>query len=351
LPEGVRGKRAVEWALVDEAPPKAAFAATVKRRLEVLVARSTRRSFDPVVLAPLLPKRSAAGAEYRYVSLVVDEKARTGALTVRAPDRDEPETPADLCRAGCEAWAIRAFRELDDAILDLRFNHPRIGLVALKTSGDARRVLAVDAMLSANADDGLVREVTLLMRRVLKRLDVTAKSLFALLEPGSAFAGSLLELALASDRAYMKDSEDAPVTIALSPLNAGSLRMANGLTRLESRFLREPERALHALEVGGPIDTKAALSLGLVTFAPDDLDWDDEVRVAFEERVSLSPDALTGMEASLRFAGPETLETKIFGRLSAWQNWIFQRPNAVGERGALTLYGRPERPQFDWRRT
>ncbi len=351
LAEGVRGKRALEWAIVDEAPAKGAFDACVKRRLDAMVARSTRRPFERVLLAPLSPKRSAASVEYRHVSLALDAKARTAALTVRAPDGEQPGTPAELASAGCEAWAIRAFRELDDALLDLRFNHPTIGVVALKTSGEASRVLAVDAMLAAHRDDGLVCEVTLLMRRVLKRLDMTAKSFFAWIDPGSAFAGSLLELALASDRAYMKDSEEAPVTIALSPLNAGPLPMANGLTRLESRFLREPERVRRALAVDGPIDAKAALSLGLVTFAPDDLDWDDEVRVAFEERASLSPDALTGLEASVRFAGPETLETKIFGRLSAWQNWIFQRPNAVGERGALTLYGRPERPEFDWRRT
>jgi benzoyl-CoA-dihydrodiol lyase len=351
LAEGVRGKRAVEWAVVDEAPSKAGFDAAVKRRLDAMVARSTRRPFEPVLLAPLSPARSAGGASYRFVSMDLDDTARTATLTVRAPDGDEPTTPAELARRGCDAWAIRAFRELDDALLDLRFNHPRIGVVALKTTGDAGQVLAVDAMLSAHEGDGLVREVTLLMRRVLKRLDLTAKSLFALIEPGSAFAGCLLELALASDRAYMKDSEDEPVTIALSPLNGGSLPMANGLTRLESRFLREPERAVRALATAGPIDARGARSQGLVTFTPDDLDWDDEVRVAFEERASLSPDALTGMEASLRFAGPETLETKIFGRLSAWQNWIFQRPNAVGERGALTLYGRPERPEFDWRRT
>jgi benzoyl-CoA-dihydrodiol lyase len=351
LAEGVRGKRALEWAIVDDAPPKAGFEGAVKRRLETMVARSTRRTFEPVLLAPLAPKRSAAGTLYRYVSLALDEKARTAALTVRAPDGDEPKTPAELARAGSDAWVIRAFREIDDALLDLRFNHPRVGVVALKTTGEASRVLAVDAMLSANGDDGLVREATLLMRRVLKRLDMTAKSLFALIEPGSAFAGSLLELALACDRSYMKDSEEDAVAIALSPLNAGPLPMANGLTRLASRFLREPERIRRAFEAGPPIDAKAALALGLVTLIPDDLDWDDEVRVAFEERASLSPDALTGMEASLRFAGPETLETKIFGRLSAWQNWIFQRPNAVGERGALTLYGRPERPEFDWRRT
>ncbi|MGH7298339.1 MAG: 2,3-epoxybenzoyl-CoA dihydrolase, partial [Polyangiaceae bacterium] len=198
---------------------------------------------------------------------------------------------------------------------------------------------------------GLVREVTLLVRRVLKRLDMTAKSLFALVEPGSCFAGSLLEIALASDRVYMLDHPDEKVELRTSAMNAGALPMGNGLTRLQSRFLREPERVARVLEHTGPFDTKAAVAAGLVTFAPDDIDWEDEIRIAFEERSSLSPDAMTGMEASLRFGGPETMETKIFGRLTAWQNWIFQRPNAVGPRGALTLYGKPERPEFDFKRT
>ncbi len=352
LAEGVRGKRAVEWGLVDEAPSKSQFAAAVKRRAEAMAARSKRRPQKAINLAPLEVKRSAAGAEYRYVSLALDAKARTATLTVRAPEGKEPASAAELAEAGCNAWCIRAFRELDDALLDLRFNHPTIGVIALKTTGDAAKVLAVDAMLAAvSKDDGLAREAALLMRRVLKRLDVTAKSFFALVEPGSCFAGSLLELALAADRVYMKDSDEEAVTVAFSPMNAGPLPMGNGLSRLQSRFLKEPERVGRALETQGPIDTKKAVALGLVTFAPDDLDWDDEVRIAFEERASLSPDAMTGMEASLRFGGPETLETKIFGRLSAWQNWIFQRPNAVGERGALTLYGQPERPEFDWRRT
>jgi benzoyl-CoA-dihydrodiol lyase len=206
-------------------------------------------------------------------------------------------------------------------------------------------------MLASGEDDGLVCEVVLLMRRVLKRMDVTAKSFFALVEPGSSFVGSLLELALAADRIYMKDSEREPVAVALSPLNAGSLPMGNGMSRLQSRFLGHPEHVARALERRGAMGTKEALALGLVTFAPDDLDWDDEVRIALEERASLSPDAMTGMEANLRFGGPETLETKIFGRLSAWQNWIFVRPNAVGQKGALTLYGQPDRPEFDWRRT
>jgi benzoyl-CoA-dihydrodiol lyase len=244
---------------------------------------------------------------------------------------------------------LRAFRELDDALLDLRFNHPKIGVIALRTEGDAERVLAVDAMLVAHEEDGLVREVILHMKRVLKRLDQTARSMFALAQEGSCFAGSLLELALSADRFYMLDKDG--VSVRTSAMNAGPLPMANGLTRLESRFLREPDRTGRLLETAGPLATPDAVKAGLVTLAPDDIDWDDEVRIALEERASLSPDAMTGMEASLRFCGPETMETKIFGRLSSWQNWIFQRPNAVGEKGALTMYGRPERPEFDWTRT
>jgi len=347
--EGVRGKRAVEWYLVDEAPAKAKFDEAVKSRVDAMVARATRKPHPPVKLTPLDPKRTATGTEYQFVSVALDAAAHKATITVRAPSGAEPETPADLAKAGANAWAIRAWRELDDAILDLRFNHLDIGVLALETSGDAARVLAVDAMLAKYKDDGLVHEVTLHMKRVLKRLDMSAKSLFALVHPGSAFAGSLLEIALAADRIYMLD--DPKSALFTSPMNAGPLPMGNGLSRLQSRFLREPERVGRVLESTGAIDAKQALSLGLATFAPDDLDWDDEVRIAFEERASMSPDALTGMEASLRFGGPETLETKIFGRLTAWQNWIFQRPNAVGARGALTLYGKPERPEFDFRRT
>ena len=300
-------------------------------------------------MTPLEVKRTAAGSEYRYVSLALDGKTRVATLTLRAPDGVQPTTPDELAKAGADAWLVRAFRELDDALLDLRFNQPDIGTVALKTRGDATAVLAADAMLAKYKDEGLVHEVTLLVKRVLKRLDVTAKSFFAIVEPESCFAGTLLELALASDRVYMKDEDG--VTVQVSAMNGGAYPMGNGLSRLQSRFLGAPERAGRALETAGAIGTEAATKLGLVTFAPDDIDWDDEIRIGFEERASMSPDAMTGMEASLRFGGPETMETKIFGRLSAWQNWIFQRPNAVGERGALTLYGKPERPEFDWRRT
>jgi benzoyl-CoA-dihydrodiol lyase len=363
--EGVRGKRALEWGLVEEAPGKKDFDAAVKRRLEALVARSARRPMKPMSLGPLDAKRTAAGAEYRYVSLTVDPSGRTASLTVRAPTSPEPQTPEELAEMGAGAWAIRVWRELDDVLLDLRFNHPKVGVVALKTSGDGRRVLAVDRMIAGGdgaspaqpapgphpSHSGLVREVTLLMRRVLKRLDNTAKSFFALVEPESCFAGSLLEIALAADRIYMLDHPDQKNEIELSPMNAGRLAMSNGLSRLQGRFLREPAHVARVLAQPGPFDAKAALAAGLVTLAPDDIDWEEELRIAFEERASLSPDALTGMEANLRGCGPETMETKIFGRLSAWQNWIFQRSNAVGPRGALSLYGKPERPELDFTRT
>ncbi|MBX3225209.1 MAG: 2,3-epoxybenzoyl-CoA dihydrolase [Labilithrix sp.] len=356
IAEGVRGKRSVEWGLVDEAPPKAKLDEVTKRRVDMLVGRSKRKAFPAVKLPPLEAKRSAEPSgdkltiEYQYVTLELSPKLRTARLTVKAPSTKQPETPEELAKAGAAAWAIQAFRELDGALLELRFNQPLIGVVSVETAGDPEAVLAVDAMLAKHQGDGLVREVTLLMKRALKRMDLTAKSFFALVTPGSCFVGSLLELGLAADRVYMKDSDEDDVSVATSPMNAGLLPMANGLSRLQTRFLKEPERVSRVLEQGA-LGTRDAVQAGLVTFAPDDLDWDDEIRIAFEERAAMSPDAMTGMEASLRFAGPETMETKIFGRLSAWQNWIFQRPNAVGERGALTLYGKPERPEFNWQRT
>jgi benzoyl-CoA-dihydrodiol lyase len=248
---------------------------------------------------------------------------------------------------GADLWALCAFRELDDALLDLRFNYPELGLVVVETRGELSSILAADQALWESREDWFVSEVLGVMKRALKRLDLTARSLFAIASRDSCFAGSLFELALASDRSYMLDAEDGP-RVAVSPLSLGALPMSNGLSRLETRFWghRPP-----ALTSGEPLAAEAALRHGLVTFTPDEIDWEDEVRLAIEERASLSPDALTGMEASLRFAGPETMETKIFGRLSAWQNWIFQRPNAVGPEGALTLYGKPTRPRFDWKRT
>ncbi len=349
MAEGVRSRRALEWGLVDEAPSRREFEASVQRRLEAMIARSPRRPAKPFALEPL--------GSYRFVSLATDAKARVATLTVSAPPGTEPATADELARAGSDAWVVRAWRELDDALLDLRFNHPAIGVIVLKTSGDPSAVLGADAMLGRHRNDGLVHEVTLSMKRVLKRLDNTAKTLFALIEPGSCFAGSLAELALAADRSYMLDVEELAglehreTSLRLSAMNGGPLPMANGLTRLASRFQGRGDHVGRLLEHGAPFDAKAALDAGLVTFAPDAIDWEDEVRIAIEERASLSPDALTGLEASLRFGGPETMETKIFGRLSSWQNWIFQRPNAVGPRGALALYGKAERPEFDFNRT
>jgi benzoyl-CoA-dihydrodiol lyase len=233
----------------------------------------------------------------------------------------------------------------------LRFNEPEIGLILLKSEGDLRRVCEIDAALARFSSDWLVNEILLMIKRTLKRLDWTARTIFALIEPGSCFAGSMLELALAADRSYMLDSNGGDVRIAVTPLNQGCFPMSNGLSRLQSRFLGEPQRAAEALSRSEPLSACDAEEAGLVTFAIDEIDYEDDVRVAIEERASLSPDALTGMEANLRFAGPETMETKIFGRLSAWQNWIFTRSNATGKHGALTLYGKPERPAFDWRRT
>ena len=345
--EGVRGKRAVQWGLVDEAPPRAKFDEAVVRRMKGLVARSKRKAGAKMILGPLAPKRDEATITYTYVTLELDRPARKARLVVHAPTGKEPQTPAELAAKGDSAWLVRMARELDDALLELRFNEPEIGVVSLETRGSAEAVLEAEKVLFA--DDGLVTEVRLLVKRVLKRLDMTAKSFFCLVEPGSCFAGLFLELLLASDRVFMKDVDD--VAVQVSPAQTGIFPMGNGLSRLESRFLGNPSQVGKLLEKKGPMDTREALEEGLVTFAPDDLDWDDEVRIAFEERAAMSPDAMTGMEQNLRFGGPETMETKIFARLSAWQNWIFQRPNAVGEKGALTLYGKPERPEFDFKRT
>jgi len=285
------------------------------------------------------------------VTGAIDRAKRTCALTVMAPDSAQPSTPEEFLAAGDQGWAIRAFRELDDCLLRLRLNEPEIGTVIVRAVGDPKAVLAVDEALAAHKGHWLVREIIGLIRRTLKRVDLTSRSFFALIEPGNAFAGTLFELALAADRAFMIDHPDEENTVQLSAMNGGAYPMSNGLSRLETRFLGEPASVRAALEHEGPFDPQQALEAGLVFDAPDDIDWDDEVRMAIEARTAFSPDALTGMEANLRFAGPETMETKIFGRLTAWQNWIFQRPNAVGERGALMTYGREGRPSFDWKRT
>jgi len=347
LGEGVKGKRAVQWRLVDETVPLSKFPARIAERAKALAAQSPEKQGPGVALAPLEGKYTEAGVEHRYVTLAIDSGERVARLTMRGPEGDEPATAAAMRERGSDLWALRAFRELDDALLELRFNRPEIGVVVLQTRGEAARVLAVDAALEEGKDDWFVNEVRQHMKRVLKRLDLTARTFLAVIDKDSCFAGSLMELGLAADRSYMLAANDGP-KVALSAMNMGPLPMSNGLTRLATRFLGG---GVDGLEVGREYDADEALAAGLVTFAPDEIDWEDEVRLALEERASISPDALTGMEANLRFAGPETMETKIFGRLSAWQNWIFQRPNAVGEKGALTLYGRPERARFSWTRT
>jgi benzoyl-CoA-dihydrodiol lyase len=352
--EGVRGQRAVEWRLIDELVPRSRFEARVAERAAALAAESDRpRDAKGVELPPLERRDAADGVEYRHVSLAIDRTKRVATLTVRAPAGTEPADPDGFLRAGASAWAIGAWRELDDAVLHLRLNEPEIGLVLLRTKGEGKAVVAVDRAVVQHRDHWLLREVLLLQKRVMKRIDLTARTFYALIEPGSAFAGSLFELALAADRSYMlATSEGAPPVIELSALNGGLLPMSSGLSRLQARFLGDEARVGVLLGRAGPFGPEEALAAGLVTFAPDDIDWDDEVRLAVEERAAMSPDALTGMEASLRFAGPETMETKIFGRLSAWQNWIFTRPNSTGEKGALTVYGKAgQRPEFDWRRT
>jgi benzoyl-CoA-dihydrodiol lyase len=349
--EGVRGARAVAWKLVDESAPRSRFTTRVAERAAALAQRSDRPATGPgIALGRLARKDTDDGVAYRHVSLVIDRDRRIGTLVVRAPDAPQPADPGELLRAGADAWAIAAWRELDDALLHLRVNEPDVGLVLLRTAGDPEAVLAVDRTLAEHREHWLVREIVLLQKRVLKRLDLTARTFYALIEPGAAFAGSLFELALAADRSYML--ADARTTVALSPMNAGPLPTSAGLSRLAARFLGDAEHVRALLAHTGTFNASEALAAGLVTFAPDDIDWPEETRLAIEERAAMSPDALTGMEASLRFPGPETLETKIFGRLSAWQNWIFTRPNATGEKGALTLYGKAgQRPAFDWKRT
>jgi benzoyl-CoA-dihydrodiol lyase len=351
--EGIRGKRAVEWRLVDQIIPKSKFTQVVADRAKALAAGSDRPTDGKgMELKSVEPKVTAGGVEYKYVSVKLNTWLRVAELTVRGPGEAAPKEAAALSAMGCDAWGVRAFRELDDALLRLRINYLEIGTVVLKTVGDGQKVLGWDRFLADNAKHWLVREVLHLQKRVLKRLDVTAKTLYAFIEPGACFAGTLAEIALAADRTYMLDDADKPASIELGALSAGALPMPNGLSRLQTRMLGTPEKTKEILGHKGAFSAQEALAAGLVTFAPDSLDWDDEVRVALEERASLSPDALTGMEANLRFAGPETLETKIFGRLTAWQNWIFQRPNAVGEKGALSLYGQAGvRPTFDMRRT
>ncbi len=346
--EGIRGKRAVQWKLVDAIVPRSKWKDAVREHATKLAGPPPAAPAPVGIrLAPLGQVVEAGRVRYRHVELSVDSKARTATLTVTGPSDAPPKDVAAARALGSDLWHLRAFRELDDALLRLRFNHEDIGLVLVRTRGDADKVLAHDAFLCAHDDDRFLREVRLKVARVLRRLDLTAKSLFAIMEPESCFSGSLLELALASDRRYMLDDANRPVHVRASALSGGALPMSNGLSRLAALGIEEELDGLRSRALT-PTEADEA---GLVTVLADDIDFDDTLRMAIEERASLSPDALTGMEASYRFIGAESMETKIFGRLSAWQNWIFTRPNATGESGALSLYGKPERPSFDWRRT
>jgi benzoyl-CoA-dihydrodiol lyase len=355
--EGIKGARAVEWGLVDEVAPRSKLDEVVKRRAAELAARTDRPAgARGITLTPL--ERSIDGDRIRYANVACDiDRARGLAeITVSGPSAAPPADAAGVRQAGAAFWPLALARELDDLILYLRANEDEIGLWVWKTSGRGDLVEAYDRLLAAQRDDWLVREIRLYLKRTFKRVEVSSRSVFALIEPGSCFTGTLLELVLAADRSYMLDGTRPgetrpPATIRLTELNFGAYPMINGLTRLASRFLAEPGRTdkLRA-RIGEEMDAAAAAEAGLVTFTPDDIDWDDEVRIAIEERAAFSPDALTGMEASIRFGGPETLESKIFGRLSAWQNWIFQRGNAVGPKGALEVYGTGRRSEFDRRR-
>jgi benzoyl-CoA-dihydrodiol lyase len=352
LVEGVKGKRAVEWKLVDAVYPTSQFKAAVQKRARARAEQSDRPAdASGITLNALNPTVTASSLTYSAVSLTFNRDKRTAELTVQAPSGPQPTTLEEIVKAGDQFWALRAFRELDDALLRLRVNEPEIGTVVIRTEGDRDAVLAIDRTLVEHQSHWLVREIVHFMKRTLKRMDLTARSFFAFIEPGSAFAGSLFELALAADRSYMFHDDNEENVIALSPMNAGPLVMSNGLTRLQTRFLDDAATVEDVLAHDGPFNAADAAQAGLVTFAPDEIDWDDEVRLAVEARAAFSPDALTGLEANLRFAGPETMETKIFGRLTAWQNWIFQRPNAVGDKGALNVYGQQGRPEFDWKRT
>ena len=347
--EGIKGKRAVEWNLVDGIAPLSKWNETVKEWARKLADSVPQRAQKGVELDDVVATVKGDTRSLTFVESKFDRAQRLVELTLTVPDAHAKSADEALAQ-GARWWALRAFRELDDALCTLRFNEPDIALVLLRVKGSAATLLATDALLAAGGN-WFVTEVRHFVKRVLKRLDNTAKSLYAIADEGTTFVGTGLELALACDRIYVLDDPDRPVTMGVSAVHRGLFPMANGISRLATRFLGNPARAEGVLAAGTGFDAATAQELGLATFAPDAIDWDDELRLAIEERASFSPDAMTGMEANLRFAGPETMETKIFGRLSAWQNWIFQRPNAVGERGALTCYGTPNRPEFDVSRT
>jgi benzoyl-CoA-dihydrodiol lyase len=360
--EGIKGKRAVEWRLVDEVVPGSKLEEAVAQRAKDFAAKSSRAAganggaLKGIALGPLKRERSADGVEYGAVSVEFQRGARLATITLRGPDAPPPASADAMVEQGAGFWPLQLARELDDAILDIRANEFDIAVVLFKSSGDPAQVLAYDQFLDANKEHWLAREIRSLWKRTLKRVDLTSRSLVALVEPGSCFAGTLAELVFASDRSYMLIGKLAgdnkpPATLALAQVNFGVFPMCNGLSRLASRFLADPADVDKAkAAIGKMLDAESAQDLGLVTFALDDIDWEDEIRVFLEERASFSADGLTGLEANLRFGGPETMESKIFARLTAWQNWIFQRPNAVGEEGALKRYGTGQKPTFDTRR-
>ena len=358
--EGVGGSKAVRWRLVDETVPRPRWEEVLSERARSAAHTATRLSGGAgVELTPLGKNRTGAEIGYAHVAALLDRDRGIAEITVSGPLADAPASMAEVRELGDSFWPLAVSRELDDLILDLRTNEPELGTWVLRTRGDCGRLLAYDELLLAQAGtDWLANEITLYLKRTLKRLDVTSRSLIALIEPGSCFAGSLLELALAADRSFMLagvfedlDTDAEPAAITVGGMNLGPLPMGNGLTRLQTRFFGDPEGLAEVEKrADEPLAATGAEELGLVTFAPDDIDWDDEVRIAVEERASFSPDALTGLEANYRFAGPETMETKIFGRLTAWQNWIFYRPNASGPDGALRAYGTGKRADFDRKR-
>ena len=353
--EGVRGQKAKDWRLVDGLAKPAEFAARVRERALALAGQSDRpEAAQGVQLTPLQCTRSADALHYSTLKIEIDRAKRSAVWTIQAPRGAQPSTTAEIEAQGAQWFPLRMARELEDAILHMRTNELDIGIWLIKTAGDSAAVLAMDEVLQAQAGHWLVRETTGLLRRTFSRLDVSSRSLFALIEPGSCFAGSYLEFALACDRSYqlmLPDDAARTPRITVGERNFGTYPMATGQSRLQRRFYEEagPLEAVRAA-TGQALDADAAFALGLVTAAPDDIDWDDEVRIAIEERVSMSPDAMTGLEANLRFNGKENMHTRVFGRLTAWQNWIFQRPNAVGDKGALKVYGKGERAAFDWNR-
>jgi benzoyl-CoA-dihydrodiol lyase len=357
IEEGIKGKRAVAWRLVDEIAPNSRLEERIAGRAREFAAASSRNGDGAgIALTSLARAFSADGIRYGFVSVDIDRSARIATISIQAPDQVPPADIDGMIAQGAAFWPLQVARELDDAILHLRINELDIAMLVFKSHGEGAHVLSADAFLEANKSHWLVNEIRQYWKRVLKRIDVTSRTLVTLVEPGSCFAGTLAELVFAADRSYMligsrQGDNRPPPSVQLSAMNFGPYPMSHGLTRLESRFQADASDLDRVREkIGTAVDAEEAEQLGLVTFALDDIDWDDEVRVFFEERASFSPDSLTGLEANLRFVGPETMESKIFARLTAWQNWIFQRPNAVGEEGALRRYGSGQKPRFDMTR-